>query len=509
MLPMRVASVLVFSALVASPLLAQAPVAGRLVVEVGGVLGEGTVASVGLPTVTIEGAPAFTGTLVGPEDTTAFVYVDAGLRWLNRDAGAALVGREVWMGANDDGAFVYSPVVDGADALWTDRGLLVRGGDAAPGAPGHTLSWASRPGLLAGGAAYWMSGLTPDGSGPESRAFYVSSDRTAGSAIVLLAEGQSVGGVPVSALSFQFGLSSDGAHRAFVVTRATGSPATDGAVVLDGAVLAQEGAPLGPGTAERWRDFDAVRVDAQGGWLLAGATDAAQGADRVVVSEGGVLLREGGTVGGVALGSNVLGLALNDDGLAVWAWSRQDGGGALFVGRVDSLVSRSAVIVQTGQGLDTSGDGVADYTVTGLAFSSDDGHGALSLGPEPVVYARLALEPPGGGPSRHAIVGFDLTPFGVATDTPSDERAWATLRIAPNPSAAGATVTLRLARPEAGLVVDVLDVAGRRVATLHNGDLAAGPHSFALSALRLASGTYVVRAASGRREVHQTAIVVR
>lgn len=64
----------------------------------------------------------------------------------------------------------------------------------------------------------------------------------------------------------------------------------------------------------------------------------------------------------------------------------------------------------------------------------------------------------------------------------------------PNPAREVAHVLLSLQRPQA-VRVDVFDVRGRRVATLHDGPLAAGQTPLALDAAALPAGLYVIRAA--------------
>ncbi|HLA63626.1 MAG TPA: T9SS type A sorting domain-containing protein, partial [Rhodothermales bacterium] len=67
------------------------------------------------------------------------------------------------------------------------------------------------------------------------------------------------------------------------------------------------------------------------------------------------------------------------------------------------------------------------------------------------------------------------------------------LRVAPNPARDAAVVSFTL--PAAGrATVGVYDALGRQVALLHDGTLAAGPHTLALDAARLPTGAYVVRA---------------
>ncbi len=67
--------------------------------------------------------------------------------------------------------------------------------------------------------------------------------------------------------------------------------------------------------------------------------------------------------------------------------------------------------------------------------------------------------------------------------------------IAPNPVRDRATLRL-VFEQDTEAAVAVFDVLGRRVATLHEGPVAAGPHAFSVDARALATGTYFVRVAT-------------
>ncbi|HEX8385002.1 MAG TPA: YCF48-related protein [Rubricoccaceae bacterium] len=76
----------------------------------------------------------------------------------------------------------------------------------------------------------------------------------------------------------------------------------------------------------------------------------------------------------------------------------------------------------------------------------------------------------------------------------------------PNPASGRVAFALTLAAPEA-VRVEAFDALGRRVAVLHDGPLAAGPHALTFDASALPAGVYVVRAeVSGR--VSTTRLVV-
>jgi hypothetical protein len=84
-----------------------------------------------------------------------------------------------------------------------------------------------------------------------------------------------------------------------------------------------------------------------------------------------------------------------------------------------------------------------------------------------------------------------VTGFVADESSPGAPTALA-LGVAPNPSVGSARVTVDL--PEAAVVrVAVLDLLGREVAVLLDGEQSAGTHALPLDAARLAPGVYVVR----------------
>ncbi len=91
------------------------------------------------------------------------------------------------------------------------------------------------------------------------------------------------------------------------------------------------------------------------------------------------------------------------------------------------------------------------------------------------------------------------------------ELAWSS--VAPNPSGGGDAVRLVLAARAAGLAtVALYDVSGRRVRSLHDGPLDAGPHAFAWDGRddlgrRVPAGLYFARVRAGDGEVAVRKIV--
>lgn len=101
------------------------------------------------------------------------------------------------------------------------------------------------------------------------------------------------------------------------------------------------------------------------------------------------------------------------------------------------------------------------------------------------------------------------TAAGAATAAdPGAEAVALRLQVAPNPVAARVTVRLELGAASDG-DVSVYDAAGRRVARLHRGPLAAGPHRLSWDARAAAPGVYLVRAALAGGAVSAPVTVLR
>lgn len=80
--------------------------------------------------------------------------------------------------------------------------------------------------------------------------------------------------------------------------------------------------------------------------------------------------------------------------------------------------------------------------------------------------------------------------------------------IVPNPVATSATIAVSV--PTAKFVtIHITDVTGKTVATITNGELLPGTHTFVLDASALANGTYLVTTSVGNERTSQTISVVR
>ena len=174
----------------------------------------------------------------------------------------------------------------------------------------------------------------------------------------------------------------------------------------------------------------------------------------------------------------------------------------------EDLIARGAVAVGP-----TSLHGLEDGSVVGVfqdsvAVSRDDGltwHGLAAgwpagrSGKDAFVFKdTLYVQLYDNGLWRAALADVTGGTTVAAAVTPDAEAL--DLRAAPNPASASTTVRFSLGAPARALVT-VVDVLGRTVATLADGDLPAGPHALSLGTAELARGVYVVRLAlaDGRR----------
>ena len=111
---------------------------------------------------------------------------------------------------------------------------------------------------------------------------------------------------------------------------------------------------------------------------------------------------------------------------------------------------------------------------------------------------------------NYKLVPVELADVGaiIVSEEATAEALALGLSVAPNPL--GATTTVRFETQAAGPVsLRVFDATGRAVATLLDGELAAGPASAELDARGLAAGVYVVRLQAGATVATQQISVVR
>jgi hypothetical protein len=454
----------------------------------------------------------FTGTVSIGGVSKGYVWWGDKVIWFSDMGLPTVLGiGEAYMGIGNDSTFIYSPPIDatagGGDGVWTDQGELLHDNDPAPGIAGMFITFCSRPNMTPSGTAYWMSGITNVvGGTTQAEVIYKSSDRTPGAIEIVFQEGGLIGGIPTDDLSFDYDMSENGAHFAMQPFLNTGATTDDAAITLDSVIVAREGSPTGDG--DNWVNFNLVRVNNDGTIAFTGDTDAAAN-DAFIAVDGVIAVREGDTFGTVTLGTTDRGLALRNDGFMAWAWTTSVGVGdeVLFLGQASNLAASSVLVLRTGDGLDVTGDLVADYLVADFESLSSDGQGSFDWTGGTTLYTMLELTPVGGGTNIIANVGLDLSAFLPTAGAPGPAPDAASLAVSPNPFGDAAQISITLAEAQSAVTVEVLDVLGRRVALIHDGPMAAGTASLAIDARLMEAGVYVVRATAG--DWSQTSRVTR
>lgn len=387
-----------------------AQVGARLVVKEGDTVGSSTVSAISALTANGNGKVGGLGSLA---DGDRFIWYDTGVIWQNSYApDDTLSGGESTMGIGDNQEFIYSPSYRGEDAVYTHNGLLAVENTQAAGFPAGTNStFHSRPTMIPGGAAYWVSGFNESGgTSSEGRMFYSSSDATPGNIAVVLRSDDVIDGFTIdrpSGVGFDYDISDNGAHHIHELLMDTGSTLDDGFVYVNGSLVARETSPTGQG--DNWDNFDHMSINNSGNYLFCGDTDGSSSSDEFIAYNGSIVIREGDTIGGFELTSTayVRGLAIRNDGWAAHVWGRSGGSEeALFVGKSNDLAASSQRVVAAGDSVDTDGDMVPDYVINDFNASSFP---AVGFGAADSVFLEFDIEPVGGGTEIEAILGFDVS----------------------------------------------------------------------------------------------------
>lgn len=391
---------------------------GLVAIEGGTLLGggAGTVTNLNTPSVNGLGQVGFTGAIttgVGTA-TTNFVFVNDKITLRNIDVGSpVLTGAETQMGLSDTGGFIFSPSADGADAVFTHNGLLLRDGDAAPGFPGQFNSFNSRPLMAADGTAFWVAGNSASAGGTTTQRVLYKATPSGGTFTIssFLAGGGVVGSVTTTAqgISFDYDVSDNAAFVIGEGSIAGATTATDTFVYLNNSVIAREGDAIGSST---WQNFRHNGVNNAGNYIIYG--DDASTVDDIIVYNGAVGVRQGDVVAGLTLGSTVDGAAINNLNQVVHIWDLvgTQPNEALFFGNGAALGS-SSLLLRTGDLIDTTGDSVADYTLVNFLASTGVAKG-MDFGDDGRVFVEVELTPIGGTGVLEAIIAVTIPePAGI------------------------------------------------------------------------------------------------
>ena len=404
-----------------------------------------TVSTLNSPFTNGNGDVGFSGSLTTASGTDNFIWFDTGITWRNSDGlPAVLTGAESTMGVSDSGGFIYSPSTNGSDSVWTHNGLLLVGATQAPGFPlGTNNTFNSRPTMIANGAAYWVSGFNESGgTGTEGRMLYTSPNAMSNTISVVIRSDDVISGFVVdrpSGIDFNYMASDNDNHLIASLLMDTGSDVDDEFIYVDGALVARETAPTGDG--DNWDTFDGVSINNSGSYMFSGDTDGATTTDEFIAYNGSPVVREGDTIGGIALTSaaSVNALSNNNLGGGVFTWAISGGIEILFSSCDMADVANNAVaLLATNDMVDVDGNGTADAAVTDFNASNVIGPG-LWQAEDGLVYVEVDLDY--GAGELEAIVGLEtgcvtggepgivVNPPGMVSIQPADTQANQTLTI--------------------------------------------------------------------------------
>ena len=387
-----------------------AVVSAWIVLAEGDPLGGSTVSTLNSPFTDGVGRVGFVGSLA---DNQRFIWWDNGPVFFSGSI-PGLTGGEGTMGVSDAGGFIYSPNVDGNDAVVTHGGVLLKKGDPVPPLPGLYSSFNSRPMMLPNGTAFWVGGTATSPTGSSSnRHLFKAADPTDPQSITrVLGGGDVIEGktIKTSASNFNYWISDNGEHHIHVLDMDV--PLNEH-VYVDGAFVAQEGSPTGQG--DNWSSFDIVSINNAGKYIFTGDTDGPAETDEFIAFNGVIVVREGDTLDGVTLASGYTLRAASINNLNqvahIWGSSSTE---HLFLGDGADLLA-SVHLLGTGDGLDVDDDGQADYTITDFAAASSVG--PVCLWPKTATYmlrSRLFRSP---AAEVEAIIGISLLSSGAAAST--------------------------------------------------------------------------------------------
>lgn len=391
------------AAVLVSAAQAVAAVPALMVLKVGDPAGPSTVSSLNAPFTDGNGKVGFVAALA---DAQRMIWWDTGPVFFSSDAlPDVLTGSEGTMGVSNTGGFIYSPSVNGNDAVYTHGGALLQRGDPIPPLPGLYSSFNSRPTMVADGTAYWVGGSTPTQGSTSStnRHLFKATDPTNPASITrVLGGGDVIEGkaISTSASNFDYWDSNNG-HHIHVLDMVTGSSANNIHVYVDGAFVAQEGSPTGQG--DNWSGFDSPGVNDAGNYIFTGDTDGPTTTDFFLAYNGAIEVREGDVLDGVTLASGfaVRAASLNnlEQVVHIWGLSSNE---HLFFGEAGNLAA-STRLLSVGDEIDIDDDLLSDYVITDFEASGAIGPG-LDLADDGFIFVEVSVQPVGGGTETEAII---------------------------------------------------------------------------------------------------------
>lgn len=362
--------------------------------------GTSTVASLNSAFCGANGKVGFTGNL-SPSDN--FVFFDNSIIWKNSSSTfGVLSGAESTMGVSDSGKFIYSPSVDGNDAVVGNLGSILKKTDPIPDQPTIFSSFNSRPQMSANGTAYWVGGYTNTATGSTVGRILMKQSPS-GTVTSIFKSFDTVLGISLNSIGigFEFGISDNG-NNYITVLKDGGAESVNDNLVINQTTAINEATALGGGElftsgAGPWR-FPSINDS--GRWATFTGTNLSS---RVIYTDSGIKLRTLQVLDGVTLTNSDRGLDINNAGIICHLWNAVSTS-ALFIGSIDHL-DASRLIAKSGDQIDTNGDFIADATLTSIEGSSTIGP-SLTIDGTNSVYARIKYVDNVNSTARESVVRF-------------------------------------------------------------------------------------------------------
>ena len=382
---------------------AQGQVAANLILAEGDPWSGSTVVSVNSPTVNGLGEAGFNALLA---DGSVSIVLDRGQA--RNTAFDGLTGAEGRTGFGNAGQFIYSPITEGLgdDRVVNQNGLVLIAGTQAPGFDlGVNSTYHSGASMTDDGTAYWISGFD-DGAGSRTVGTMLYRQTPDAKIEVLLRSGDVVDGETISSRSSAIGtdyeFSRNNANRIIRFRAAFGDGVSNARLLVNQNIVAAEGSPTGDGDV--WGYFQFLTINNSGNYAFSGETNGFDLGDEFIAYNGSIQLREndkiaqgtliGGVVDGLFGGLNgVNAVQLNERNELAFTWNLDDGSGAketLFFASDASDLSNIDVVASVGDEIDTTADGIADWTLTDL--NSNANRPGVGLTEDGLIYVEVELK---------------------------------------------------------------------------------------------------------------------
>lgn len=396
-----------------------------VVARVGDVLSGGaTISSLGSPFTNSLGQVGFQLGTTGP--TARRIWIGNGPVFDSTSNPLLGTGAEDTMGISDAGGWIYSPALTSAgapDAVVTNNGVLLAGGDAAPGEPGRFNTFNSRPRMVANGSAFWMAGSSVTAGGSSSnRAFLRNTNPANPAATTLLYKGgDTIAGLTLSTLTsnFTFDASDNANNTIHEVGLALGGAVTtanDTGILRNGStwVMREGDVAAGGNGTEVHQNFGGMGINNAGNFVVAGDTNNANTAqDHYIAYNGTIELKEGQSIGSYLLNGPVDAISINNNNLVAFLWDSGPAKEGLFVGTAGNLIN-SSLLLQTGDLVDIDGDTIADFVLQDFNAAASIAPGLDLSDNGNTVFVNVDLRAIGGTTDIVAIIGVTIPAPGSA-----------------------------------------------------------------------------------------------